>query len=255
MMPPKAYRFIFLNAVRALSLIFLLLVLSSNIVTMVNDINAVKGHSQTNSLAVNGTSCDYIEGSTVPNQAAGPFWAVLNRLFILFQCIILIASEIGWPEAFFARFFPVLGRDFGIGVIGTMQCLLGAAILSHHVDGFTMVSAFLLFSIGILNIILALIFGSEVKAHRCILSWRNKAPELPTIAKSASSSFSEKGHRTNTDGSHDNLAGYGFGRQGFDKNGMKGFLISKPIESLPKYTPSNSINSRVSSPAIGGRRL
>lgn len=61
--------------------------------------------------------------STVPNQAAGEFWAVLNRILIIFQIIAIILSEIGWPLAFFNRFFPVLGSEFGLGPVGAMQCL------------------------------------------------------------------------------------------------------------------------------------
>jgi hypothetical protein len=62
-------------------------------------------------------------GSTVPNQPAGEFWSILNRLFIIFQIIVLALSEIGWPVAFFNRFFPVLGSDFGVGALGVIQCL------------------------------------------------------------------------------------------------------------------------------------
>ena len=40
-------------------------------------------------------------------------------------------------------------------------------------------------------------------------------------------------------------AGFGFGRQGEKAAGMKGFLISKPIESSPRYalkrTPTGSM--------------
>lgn len=61
--------------------------------------------------------------STVPNQPAGVFWAVLNRLLIIGQVIILFLSEIGWPSAFFHRFFPVLGDEFGVGALGVIQCL------------------------------------------------------------------------------------------------------------------------------------
>ena len=61
--------------------------------------------------------------STVPNQPAGVFWAVLNRLLIIGQVVILFLSEIGWPSAFFERFFPVLGDDFGLGALGVIQCL------------------------------------------------------------------------------------------------------------------------------------
>ena len=59
----------------------------------------------------------------MPNQAAGAFWAVLNRLLIIFQVIVLIMSEVGWPAAFFNRFFPILGDDFGLGALGVIQCL------------------------------------------------------------------------------------------------------------------------------------
>lgn len=62
-------------------------------------------------------------GSTVPNQPAGAFWAVLNRLLIIFQVIVLIMSEVGWPAAFFSRFFPILGNEFGLGALGVIQCL------------------------------------------------------------------------------------------------------------------------------------
>lgn len=65
----------------------------------------------------------FLSDSTVPNQAAGVFWAVLNRLLIIFQTIVLILSELGWPSAFFNRFFPVLGKDFGLGALGVIQCL------------------------------------------------------------------------------------------------------------------------------------
>jgi hypothetical protein len=62
-------------------------------------------------------------GSTVPNQPAGAFWAVLNRLLIIGQVVVLMMSEFGWPSAFFDRFFPVLGQDFGLGALGIIQCL------------------------------------------------------------------------------------------------------------------------------------
>ena len=59
----------------------------------------------------------------MPNQPAGAFWAVLNRLFIIFQTIILFGSEIGFPGKFFDIYFPVLGKDFGLGALGLIQML------------------------------------------------------------------------------------------------------------------------------------
>lgn len=146
---------------------------------MVEDIKAVNRFMSASSKSGNSTStdrmldCDYIEyaciisphilvhliyftfcrGSTVPNQPAGVFWAVLNRLLIIFQVIFLILSEVGWPYKFFDKYFPVLGSNFGVGALGTFQCLIGAAVLSHHVDDFSLVSAFFLFALGCLNIL------------------------------------------------------------------------------------------------------
>jgi len=62
-------------------------------------------------------------GSTVPNQPAGVFWAIVNRLLIIFQIIALILAEVGWPAVFFERYFPVLGRSFGLGALGIFQGL------------------------------------------------------------------------------------------------------------------------------------
>lgn len=66
----------------------------------------------------------------MPNQPAGAFWAVLNRLLIIFQVIVLIMSEVGWPMAFFNRFFPILGDDFGLGALGVIQCLYALPLFS-----------------------------------------------------------------------------------------------------------------------------
>ncbi|KAK0476074.1 hypothetical protein IW261DRAFT_1552303 [Armillaria novae-zelandiae] len=202
MLPPRAYIFIGLNIIRTLSIIGLLLVFASNIETLVSDIKAVNrfqstsGDSTTSSSNSTVVDTDYIDGSTVPNQVAGIFWAVLNRLLIIGQTVVLLLSEFGWPSVFFNRFFPVLGDDFGLGALGIIQCLIGAAILSHHVDDFTLVSAFFLFSIGCLNMLAC----NEEKG-------------------------SDAGSK----------AGFGFGRQGEKAAGLKGFLISKPLESLPRY--------------------
>jgi hypothetical protein len=59
----------------------------------------------------------------VPSQPAGAFWAVLNRLLIIFQVIVLLLSELGFPSAFFKTYFPILSDDFGLGALGVAQCL------------------------------------------------------------------------------------------------------------------------------------
>ncbi|KAH9996157.1 hypothetical protein BJV74DRAFT_877456 [Russula compacta] len=258
MLPPSGYIFLGLNAVRILSIIACLLVFSSSFVTVVHDVEAVNnllGVERANSTLANSLldySSSFLSNSTVPNQPAGEFWAVLNLFLIVFQVVALILSEIGWPLAFFDRFFPVLGSDFGLGPIGVIQCLIGAAILSHHVDDFALVSAFFLFSVGCLNILLGLIFREKARAKRSVTSWRDQAKSVlpPPVHRAASSAstlygaaFSEKKKGLGND-LGGRFAGYGFGRQGEKEAGKKGFLISKPVEALPRYVS----RSRASTP-------
>jgi len=270
MLPPRVYTFLALNAIRILTIIALLLVFASNTVTLADDIKAVNrfvaagGNSNISSInnSTNTTveDYDYILGSTVPNQPAGAFWAVLNRLLIIFQAIVLILSEISFPSSFFDRYFPILGKSFGLGPLGLIQMLIGAAILSHFVNNFTLVSAFFLFSLGCVNVLAGLIFRESAKSKRSISSWREHGKSvLPTrvagievdlkgpptfISKlytggttaSADSmgSLSKEKH-TGAESTQDRFAGFGFGRQGEKAAGLKGFLISKPVESLPRY--------------------
>lgn len=49
---------------------------------------------------------------------------------------------------------------------------IATQILSHHVDDFTLVSAFFLFAIGCLNMLLGLVFRESAKERRSITSWR-----------------------------------------------------------------------------------
>ena len=78
---------------------------------------------------------------------------------------------------FFDTYFPVLGSNFGTGALGIFQCFIGAQILSHHVDDFTLVAAFFLFSVSCLNMILGLIFRASGKHQRSIRAYRNQEPD------------------------------------------------------------------------------
>jgi len=259
MIPPRAYTFIGLNVVRILSIIALLLVFASSLLVMVRDIRAV------NALAVNRSLQDqYIADSTVPNQPAGAFWAVLNRLLIIAQTIVLLLSELGWPSKFFNKALPVLGKDFGLGALGLIECLIGAAILSHHVDSFALVSAFFLFSVGCLNILIGLIWGASARDKRSLTSWRDStkdvfpksvrdfspasglprgvSPALPSYhSPSPSRSLDEKGGYYDSEAAPPaSRIGYGFGRQGEKAAANKGYLITKPVETLPRYLPKHT---------------
>jgi len=273
MLPPRAYVFIGLNVIRALSIISLILVFSSSILTLVEDVKAFNAYQDnsdpTNSPASHNSttiSHDYVPNSTVPDQPAGVFWAVLNRLLIIGQVIILFLSEIGWPSVFFQRVFPVLGNDFGLGALGVIQCLIGAAILSHHVNGFTLVSAFFLFSLGCVNMLVGLIFREKGKLRRSLTAWKERAkdvlppPVLGGLEKGmefgraigvepprfVSNVFdTTKSVQRNDTGDSGvsrsttttSKSGLGFGRQGEKAAELRGFLLNRPVESLPRYAP------------------
>jgi hypothetical protein len=85
------------------------------------------------------------------------------------QIIVLLISELGWFAHLFNRFFPVLGKDFRLSATGILQCppssaalclahtpSIGAAMLSHHLDVFSLIPAWFLFSLGLINILVSL---------------------------------------------------------------------------------------------------
>jgi hypothetical protein len=259
MIPPRAYLFIALNVIRIISITALLLVFASSIFTLVQDVTAWNrfvdaGYSNSISVGKNMNNTvidigdDYASGSTVPNQPGGPFFAVLNWLFIIFQTIVLIMAELEYPSNIFDRFFPVLGSEFGLGALGLFQAFIGAAVLSHHVNRFMLGSAFFLFVIGCVNAVLVgILLREKAKSKRSITSWKEHSRSvLPSVGPYTSSSpptfvshlytgsSMSKGSFGCGDRFDEKFAGRGFGRQG-EKAKMKDLDIPKPDPALPKY--------------------
>lgn len=109
---------------------------------------------------------------------------------------------------------------------------------------------------------MGLIFRESAKSKRSISSWREHGKSVlpthvagievdlkgppPFISKlytggTAASADSMGGGSlgkekfTGAESTQDRFAGFGFGRQGEKAAGLKGYLISKPVESLPRY--------------------
>lgn len=265
MIPHRAYVFIALNVIRIISIIALLLVFASSIFALVKDVTAWNrfvdaGYkniiSGGNNTAID-IGNDYALGSTVPNQPGGPFFAVLNWLFIIFQTVVLIMAELEYPSDMFDRFFPVLGSEFGVGALGLFQVFIGAAVLSHHVDQFTLGSAFFLFVVGCINaLVVGLWLREKIKSKRSITSWKEHSRSvLPSVGHYPSSgpptfvshmytgSSVSKGSSGCGERFDEKFVGRGFGRQG-EKAKMKEFDISKPDATLPKY-PSRPGSTRM----------
>lgn len=151
--------------------------------------------------------------------------------------------------AFFDRFFPVLGSQFGLGSLGIFQGLyvsfsfllamfiaaelgacitflsIGAAILSHHVNKFTLVTAFFLFSMGCVNMTLGLIFRELAKSKRSIRAWRrgDDAGALPMhTGDLASPDFRPSLFGGKPAETSEKSSGLGFGKQGEKQAGLRG---------------------------------
>ncbi|CAE6364898.1 unnamed protein product [Rhizoctonia solani] len=203
------FRWFGLNIVRALSIAALILVIASSIVVMVRDANAICNEI---SISVKPQASEssnkpnfgrtYMTSSTVPLQPGGGFFAILSRLLIILQCILLILAEVEWPNSFFINHIPILGPRYGVGILGMIQVLLSALILSHRIPTFPLISAFILFAIGCLNIILGLLLRERIHVYRArsASTCNNLCPE-PTRPNNRRISFRPRGKRSTALGS------------------------------------------------------
>ncbi|CAD6563929.1 MAG: hypothetical protein TREMPRED_002380 [Tremellales sp. Tagirdzhanova-0007] len=252
---PSGPLFIALNILRLLSIISLLLVLAANIVTMAIDFKAIKSNQH----PAENWDCDYVEYSTVPDQTGGPFWSILSRIFIIFECTLLTLSEIGIPKRLFEDFLPVLGPAHGLGCLGVFEALIGAQVLSHYCDPFPQVTSWLLFMMGCLNILAGVFLRTSAKQKRLVFSWENVSSLTPEtrMAATAWDMITEKrrgpaqyqastvSHSTtqhsdtplmpqNATAPGAKFGGFGFGRQGEKAAADRGWKISRPADSLPR---------------------
>ncbi|KAK7694084.1 hypothetical protein QCA50_003660 [Cerrena zonata] len=262
-LPGRAYIFIGLNAVRLLSIIGMLLVFASSIFVLNMDVRAYNDFMK-NGADVDMTNCDYIE--TALSQPSCRYilgcrqpsaHSARNHHSHL--------SEVGWPMNFFNTFFPVLGSDFGLGPLGIFQGLISATILSHHVDDFTLVSAFFLFAISCINMFLGLIFRGKARVKRAFAFWEQKPervlPKTFDLAKvpefkKPRDSFVSKMFRTHGYSEEKTFdieqRGSGFGTEGEKAAIRAAAFLHRPVEARPKYAPQVRSDSTLSGSTRSG---
>ena len=131
---------------------------------------------------------------------------------------------------------------------------------------FTLVSAFFLFSLGCLNMLAGLIWRDKSKPRRSFTAWKERAkdvlpaPVLSGVEKGMdygravgvepprfmSNVFDTPKHIPRNDTGDSGVSrsttgtsrsGLGFGRQGEKAAELKGFLLTRPLETLPRYAP------------------
>ncbi|GAA5935518.1 uncharacterized protein JCM15063_001062 [Sporobolomyces koalae] len=121
------------------------------------------------------SSCAYISSTSIPTQPGGALFSTLSRICCCFVLVLSLVSEISppittrvgqWIERWWTYAFPPFGHEFGTGVLGAVQVFMECIVLSHAVGKLTQVSGWILFVIGILNLLCGLAFGSRLKVIR-----------------------------------------------------------------------------------------
>ncbi|EPQ28503.1 uncharacterized protein PFL1_03806 [Pseudozyma flocculosa PF-1] len=173
--------FVGLNLVRILSLVSMVLVWVAILVMMIQDgqdFNDASLRAQADE-----QDCTYIPGTEVPTHVWGIFWAELHRALLLVVVAIAILSEVSWGnlrDRVFPIHMPMLGPDWSVAPLGTLQVFVASAVLSHYMDDFPLVVSWLLFCVGLVNLAVGLCFGSRMKGLRSVLAQRRqKARQVP----------------------------------------------------------------------------
>ncbi|GAA5856496.1 hypothetical protein JCM9279_005469 [Rhodotorula babjevae] len=123
--------------------------------------------------------CTYVGSTSIPKGPGGALFSTLERIFAAFILLLALVSELPLPfpplsrpavllERFWIAFFPPFGNEYGVGVLGAVQVFVGAQVLSHYTKGWVQVSAWLLFLVGILDLLFGLALGSRLKVHRSL---------------------------------------------------------------------------------------
>ncbi|KAG8760107.1 hypothetical protein FRC14_004093 [Serendipita sp. 396] len=224
-------KFYILNVLRAFSLLSLLFVFIANLVILAEDVRALR-----QPVDKDHEDCEYIEGTSVPNQPAGNFRAFLSIALNLVEVVILVLAEIGFPESFFKNWIPCLDKEHSLVGVGVLEFLLAAHFASQFLDTFPLVASFFLLIAGILNI--STMYFDRPKFFRSYTFWKGSRStnDMSTVESGASrtmspyngpsaapSIFTEKEHSSPVQGV------YGFARQ--DEP-----VLSRPL-SPPNYSP------------------
>jgi len=239
--------FILVSVVRIISIVAILFAFAMEIYLIVVNIKGVQHHSQEiatsaddsgsqkqilGSTANNATTasiiqpasspCGYIEGTNVPTTFGSILFFVLAQLFNLIILLLCLLSELSFPPLprFFQTFFPPLGQTFGVGFLGSLEVYIACTQLSHHINKTSRASFWMLFVIGLINVLLGVIFGRRIRSKRSLLD--------------AGTAYAKK--TTHID---DIETGFNFAKKGA-KKGKKAFKgLNTSMISRPKETDEN----------------
>lgn len=170
--------FLGLNALRLVSLIVIILVLTTLIMGLVEDVrdyhnDAIMDEAQTD-------HCAYVPGTSIPMQTWGIFWVEFHRALLIMGVVALFLAEVSWLgiarlENASQVWFPVLSRTRGLAALGCVHVVIATSILSHYSDEFPLVVSWMLFVVGMCYLCLGLAFHSHpLKDGRSLFSQKRK---------------------------------------------------------------------------------
>ncbi|PWN50877.1 hypothetical protein IE53DRAFT_307617, partial [Violaceomyces palustris] len=168
MIPPFLQKWVFLNALRLLTIISAALVFSSTCLILQRDFKNVKSN-QDSSDDVPSEDSDYLPGTDIPTHTWGPLWASMHHIYNLLILFLIFLSEISWGgilDRFFNAVLPFLGPDWGTGLMGGLMMILGADTLSRSIGHFPLISNWLMISVGLINVLSGIVFRARGKLLR-----------------------------------------------------------------------------------------
>jgi len=197
---PKVIRFVLITIIRIVGIVAMLLVISAEVWEMVRNIQGYAAdvklrHDEeasavlTNSTILRPDLCGYVMSTTVPDHAGGIFFSTFFRFLNVIVLFFLLVSEISLPIPaiynFYLRNFPPLSEDASLGFLGAAMMWIATSVLSADVANFAMTSAWILFIMGFLNVLLGVIAGSSARETRSVfVTDKSKRDILPTNSSS-----------------------------------------------------------------------
>ncbi|SPO20210.1 uncharacterized protein UTRI_00603_B [Ustilago trichophora] len=170
--------FIGLNALRLVSLVVIILVFTTLIMGLIEDIRDY--HNDANMDEARTDDCAYVPGTSIPMQTWGIFWVEFHRALLLLGVIALFFAELSWfgiprLERAAQVWFPILSRTRGLAALGCVHVVIATSILSHYLDEFPLVVSWMLFVIGLCYLCMGVAFHSHpLKDGRSLFSQKRK---------------------------------------------------------------------------------
>ncbi|CAD6581859.1 MAG: hypothetical protein CYPHOPRED_001724 [Cyphobasidiales sp. Tagirdzhanova-0007] len=197
---PRVIRFVLISAIRLLGIVAICMSIGAEVHEIVRNIqgysaalktshaHASGNGSHTANILNNSTSaqCGYVQDTTVPNLAGAIFFSTFFRFMNVIVLLFLLVSEISPPwrsvTDFYLHNFNSLSDEASVGFLGIAMIWIATSILSSNVQQHAIISAWILFVMGILNFILGILMPSIRETRSIFAAEKSPRSVLPTTA-------------------------------------------------------------------------